>query len=90
MNKYINFDISEGITSIKVGLMNAIKSVFESQTKKIIFEKHIPVSLVLECCKLSKIPTEGFNEYLSNWKLDYKDFHIFGIYKTGYLKITHD
>lgn len=90
MNKYIESDISDGIKSIKIGLMNAIGDVLRDEIDEIIFKKHIPVSLVLECCKEFKIPKDNYNEYLSNWKIEYDKLTIFGIFNTGYLKITYD
>lgn len=90
MNNYIYSDVSDGITSIKVGLMNALKDIKDKKTKSIIFEKHIPMSLVMECCRLFGIPEVCLNEFLSKWTIDYENIHITGIYKTGYLKLEHD
>lgn len=89
MNKYIYSDIATGVTSMKIGITNALTAVKNGETKEIVFEKHIPVSLVLECCDLLGIPRIYLNEYLSNWTIEYKNLKILGISRTGYMKITN-
>ena len=49
--KYIKLDIENGISYMKVGLMNALNQIYIGEEQYIELEKHIPFSLVLECCE---------------------------------------
>lgn len=51
LKKYIESDIESGISYMRAGLMNALSKVRNKEVEYLEFEKHIPFSLIKECCE---------------------------------------
>ena len=51
MNKYIKFDVINGLTYLKCAIMNALADIESGEESKITLGKHVPVSYVIACAK---------------------------------------
>lgn len=78
MNKYITYDIENGIKQIKIGLLNSFHEIIRNNISEITIDKHIPLSLLIECFKelnlklsVQYFPTPMKYEWRGNIEIDY-------------------
>lgn len=51
MDKYIKSDIEQGLTYLKIAIMNAISNIESGRKVRIVLGRHVPFSLVVQCAE---------------------------------------
>lgn len=92
MHEYIKTDVETGLSYLKIGIMNAIHSVYTGKSPVIEFDRDIPFGLVKACCEAELSPNLKITMYLDKWTIE-DDGHfiiITGYWTTGKTIIAYD
>ena len=73
MNKYIEYDIEQGLKYLKVGIMNALVDIESGEEDKIYLKGPIALSLIIKCAEERGWETDPNMDWdwTNSWEVDY-------------------
>lgn len=91
MNKYIQTDIEQAITLLKIAINNALMDLETGEEKEIHFGCNIPLSLIIHCAEdrdWKDDPNDNWNNWTNGWDINYSYKMINQNIKDKYLGIS--
>ena len=71
MNKYIKSDIEQGITFLKIAILNALYDLEEGREKEIRFDFSLPLQLIIQCAESRGWKDNHEDDWTNGWEVDY-------------------
>ena len=73
MNKYIEYDIEQGIKYLKTGIMNVLEGIESGEIDEIVLKGPIALKLIIDCAieRGWKTDPDMDWDWTNGWQLDY-------------------